>query len=153
LLVPKKVRLQVKTDINSLADILAWFDQLYQPEISQDFWLQLKIALAEGFTNAVRHAHKDKSQDVPIDLEVDLLPEYLEFRIWDHGPPFDLCSFINNLSPKEDLYAEGGWGLPLMQRISNFLNYIRTSDNRNCLVLKKYYDNVMAVTGDSATRV
>jgi serine/threonine-protein kinase RsbW len=136
-----------------LADVLDWFDKLYQPEISQEFWLQLRIALAEGFTNAVRHAHKGKSQDVPIDLEIDLLPEYLELRIWDQGPPFDLCSFLKNQPPKEDLYTDGGWGLPLMQRIANFLNYIRTPDNRNCLVLKKYYDNLMAVTGDSATIV
>lgn len=137
--VPQKVQLRVNTDLNGLSEVLAWFDQLYQPEISKNFWWQCQLVLAEGFTNAVRHAHKDKSPDVPIDIEVSLLGEGIEIRIWDHGPPFDLDSFMSNLPPIVDVNAVGGRGVKLMQDMTDELSYARTADNRNCLLLSKHY--------------
>lgn len=135
---PQKSQLRVTTDLNSLADVLAWFDQLYQPQFSQSFWLQAKLILAEGFTNAVRHAHKHKSPEVPIDLEVVIQPTGVEMRIWDEGLPFDMESFLQTLPPVVDINAPGGRGIKLMQSIADKLSYYRSSDDRNCLLLIKH---------------
>jgi serine/threonine-protein kinase RsbW len=149
--VPKTVQLRVNTDLISLDDVLAWFDQLYQPEICEDFWLQTKLALTEGFTNAVRHAHKNKSPDVPIDIEIALLPEQIEIRIWDQGDPFDLGKWLQN-PPPLDLYALGGRGIKLMQDTTDQISYARTPDNRNCLLLIKNYGGDRGLSHKSIAR-
>ncbi|MEG4999698.1 ATP-binding protein [Microcoleus sp. B4-D4] len=51
---------------------------------------QCKLATIEGFTNAVRHAHKNLPFQTPIDLEITVFNERLEVKIWDMGEPFDL---------------------------------------------------------------
>lgn len=86
----KKINLQVKTDLNALNEVLLWFDQLEPPLIPQNVLFQCKLALAEGFTNAVRHAHKGMPEETPIELQVTVFHHRLEIKIWDAGPPFDL---------------------------------------------------------------
>ncbi|MEG4252825.1 ATP-binding protein [Microcoleus sp. Pol10D4] len=51
---------------------------------------QCKLATIEGFTNAVRHAHKNLPIETPINLEITVFSERLEVKIWDMGEPFDL---------------------------------------------------------------
>ncbi|MEG3936651.1 ATP-binding protein [Microcoleus sp. S36b_A3] len=51
---------------------------------------QCKLATIEGFTNAVRHAHKNLPLETPINLEITVFSERLEVKIWDMGEPFDL---------------------------------------------------------------
>lgn len=130
---------QVPTDLKALDQLLSWFDQLYQPSIPKKAWLQCQLALAEGFTNAVRHAHKDLSPNVPIDIEVTLFPEYMELRIWDQGPPFDLERRLQSQEHKVNEQAGGGRGIAIMQKIADKLSYRRTEDNRNCLLITKAY--------------
>lgn len=138
---------QVPTDLNALEPLLSWFDQLNQPSIPREVWIQCQLALAEGFTNAVRHAHKDLHPNVPIDIEVTLFPQYLEIRIWDRGAPFDLERWLQkqqqkmNEHPPGD-YPLGGRGIILMRTIADKLSYTRTDDNRNCLLMVKYYERL-----------
>ncbi len=130
---------QFPSDLKALDQILSWFDQLSQPYIPRKVWLQFQLALAEGFTNVVRHAHKDLSGDLSIDIEVTIAPQFLELRIWDWGPPFDLEGRLQNLEHQVDLKAGGGRGLAILQKISDQLSYTRTDDNRNCLLVAKSY--------------
>ncbi|HEY9739053.1 MAG TPA: anti-sigma regulatory factor [Coleofasciculaceae cyanobacterium] len=133
---------QVPSDLRALDQVLSWFDQLYQPSIAKKAWLQCQLALAEGFTNAVRHAHKDLSSDVPIDIEVTLFPQSLEMRIWDQGPAFDLEGRLQNLEHRVDELAGGGRGIAILQKIADKLTYTRTVDNRNCLLIVKHYQEL-----------
>jgi serine/threonine-protein kinase RsbW len=82
--------LRVQTNLGDLNQVLQWFEQLNQSSIPRKVWIQCKTALAEGFTNAVRHAHQDFPIETPIDIEVSITPEQLEIRIWDLGAAFDL---------------------------------------------------------------
>jgi serine/threonine-protein kinase RsbW len=134
-----KSSLQVNTDLNTLAQVLEWFDQLNGPPVPYHAWLECQLALAEGFTNAVRHAHKGLPINVPIDMEVRVYPDQLEIRIWDYGQPFDLHQRLEAMPQELDSEAEGGRGLRLMQRIADALSYTRFSDERNCLLLVKKY--------------
>mgnify|MGYP002777191634 CR=1 FL=1 len=135
----KRADLQVNTDLNDLTQVLSWFDQFNCPPISYQVWLQCQLALAEGFTNAVRHAHFGKPCGVPIELQVVMFPEWLEIRIWDRGGPFDLIEKLKSLPKELDSTAEGGRGLRLMERIADLLSYTRSEDARNCLLIIKHY--------------
>ncbi len=130
---------QFKSDIKALEDVLSWFDQLNQPSIPKKVWLQCQLALAEGFTNAVRHAHKGLPTDTVIDLEVSVYPHSLELRIWDQGPPFDLDKWLQAHEQRADANAGGGRGIKILQKIADKLSYTPMDDNRNCLLMVKHY--------------
>lgn len=132
-------RLQLQTDLKALPEMLSWFEQLHQPPIAQEIWVRCQIALVEAFTNAVRHAHKHKSSEVPIDVEVTILEDCIEMRVWDCGPSFDLAEKLKKMPKNEENQSGGGRGLLLMHSIADRLSYDRSQDNRNCLLMVKYY--------------
>ena len=133
---------QFPSDLKALENALAWFDQFKPSSVRQKVWLQCQLALAEGFTNAVRHAHKHVPEDVFIDVEVTLLPQCLELRIWDQGPPFDLEQRLKELKQQINPKSGGGRGIDILQKIADHLSYTRTDDNRNCLLIVKCYQEL-----------
>jgi serine/threonine-protein kinase RsbW len=137
--------LQVNTDLDALAQVLEWFDQFNHPPIPSQTWMQCQLALAEGFTNAVRHAHRGQPMDLVIDVEVQVLDDRLEIRIWDQGAPFDLNQRLASMPQELDSEAEGGRGLRLMERIADKLSYTRMQDSRNCLLIVKYYSEAESI--------
>jgi serine/threonine-protein kinase RsbW len=143
---PHKAHLQVLSALEELDRVLSWFDQFNHPALPYTVWLQCQLALAEGFTNAVRHAHKDQPATIPIDIEVILCdsPEpqqgncTLELRIWDYGAEFNLSEAVEQI-PQVTEDAEGGRGLKLMSKLADVLTYTRIANNRNCLLIVKNY--------------
>lgn len=93
----QKIRLRVKTDLNALAQVLQWYEQLESLPIPRKVLEECKVALAEGFTNAVRHAHKNMPVETPIELEVTVFNNRLEMRIWDYGQAFDLKAKLREI--------------------------------------------------------
>ena len=142
-------QLQVHTQPNDLSQVLSWFETLRQPSIPPNVWLECQTALAEGFDNAFRHAHKGLPSETPINIEATIFSQSIELRIWDYGSDFDLEEHIQQLPDEVDEMAEGGRGVSIMQRIADHLSYTRTPDNRNCLLLIKSYQRV----SDSHTTV
>lgn len=135
----QKSSIQVSTDLNALPRVLSWFDQFQDPVLPHSVWLPCQLALAEGFTNAVRHAHRGKPIDTPIEIEIRIYDGVFEIRIWDHGPGFDFKSYIEQASLKLNQEAAGGRGLGLMKRIADTIQYTRGPDERNCLLIEKRY--------------
>ncbi|MGB3265766.1 MAG: ATP-binding protein [Microcoleus sp.] len=86
----KTIHLQLNTDIKSVPQVLWWVEQLEDLPIPEAVLQQCKLATIEGFTNAVRHAHKNLPFQTPIDLEITVFNERLEVKIWDVGEPFDI---------------------------------------------------------------
>lgn len=123
----------------ALEPVLSWFDELNQPYIPQKVWLQCQLAIAEGFTNAVRHAHKNLPSEIPVNVEVSVSLHQLEIRIWDQGPPFDLEGKIQQLVKAGEHMGGSGRGILILRRIADELSYTRTDDDRNCLLIIKYY--------------
>jgi len=130
--------LQVNTDLNALSEVLLWFDQFSVPPIADRDWLHCQLVLAEGFTNAVRHAHKGRPVELLIDIEVMVFAERIEMRLWDCGAPFNLAHRLEQLPSSFDDEAEGGRGLQLMRKLTDVLSYTRV-EQRNCLLLVKHY--------------
>ncbi|NEQ36533.1 MAG: ATP-binding protein [Okeania sp. SIO3I5] len=134
----RKADLQVHSDLGENDKVLAWFEHLHQAPIPKTVWIQCELAVAEGFTNATRHAHKYLPRETPIDIEVTMYTDYLEIRIWDYGQPFDLKEWLK-VQPEPDMFDPGGRGIRIMCAIADNISYTHTSDNRNCLFITKHY--------------
>jgi serine/threonine-protein kinase RsbW len=122
----KKIHLQVNTELTAVNQVIDWYEQLKHLPISKTFLEQCLLMLVEGFTNALRHAHKDLPLETPIELEVIVFNERLEIRIWDYGQPFDLEEKLNTLRRE---FEE-----PYQLKV----NYTRTFAKRNCLLRVAY---------------
>lgn len=137
----KQSRLQVETDLNEVTKVLQWFEDFTSSLLPQPFQSQCQLAFVEGFTNAVRHAHQHLPKATPIELELKVFADCLEMRIWDKGEPFDLQTKIQEALAQQDecdpLSKEGGRGLIFMHQLTDELAYLRMSDDRNCLLMRK----------------
>jgi serine/threonine-protein kinase RsbW len=134
-----RISFKVESDLKALDAVLRYFNQLDRTGIPREDWLQCQLALAEGFTNAVRHAHKQLPTEIPIEIEIDLTAAKMELRIWDHGPPFDLEGFLRDNFDRDTRWLGHGQGLPILRKISSHLTYRRSEDDRNCLQIVKFF--------------
>ncbi len=102
-------------------------------------WLQCQLALIEGFTNAVRHAHAGLPMATPVQIEVAVTEHDIDIRIWDRGPGFDLGSVLKTKLTADSREAEGGRGLKIMYLVADRLTYQAMPDQGNCLHLRKAF--------------
>lgn len=136
---PHQESVKFNTDLNSLPQVLAWFEQFNQLPVPYPVWLECQLALVEGFTNAVRHAHASKTPDTPIDLEIAICHQAIELKIWDCGSGFNLNQSLVNPQVMEQT-AERGRGLKIIRKIADIVSYTRIGQ-RNCLLIVKQYEN------------
>jgi serine/threonine-protein kinase RsbW len=130
--------LQVTTSLNELLPVLNWFEQLQHTSVPNADWLRCKTALAEIFTNSVRHAHRDMPPEMPVFLEASLTDSAIEIKVFDFGAGFNLSEKL--LTEEEiDIMALGGRGLDLIDQIADVFTYDKTTDGRNCMRIVKYY--------------
>lgn len=103
----------------------------------KEVWLRYQVALAEGFTNVVRHAHEQLPLETPVELEMQIEGTRIVLKIWDLGPPFDLLGKLQERleQPRPKTLATGGYGLVIMYRAADELRYEREAGDRNCLTL------------------
>ncbi|MDX2098396.1 MAG: ATP-binding protein [Leptolyngbyaceae cyanobacterium bins.59] len=132
-------RLTVNSDLAVLTQVQKWFEQFCHRYLSNGSWTEnqvyrLNLALAEGFTNAVRHAHHQLPLDTKIEINLSLWDDRIEIRIWDHGQPFN-PELLEE--PKLGTLREGGYGWFLLRRLADRVVYERF-DTQNCLVIVKY---------------
>jgi serine/threonine-protein kinase RsbW len=130
--------LTVKSELRLLNQVQEWFEQFCLQHLSQLGWSKtqldrLNLALAEGFTNAVRHAHHALPPETTID--VYLWVDRLEIRIWDYGKPFNPDAIAE---PEPGSLIVGGYGWFLLRRLADRVVYERVRDGRNCLLIVKY---------------
>jgi serine/threonine-protein kinase RsbW len=132
--------LTVRSDLTVLNQVQDWFKLFCLQNSSKFLWLEsqlypLNLALTEGFTNAVRHAHQKLPLETAIELDLTLWDDRIEIRIWDHGQPFDPDVLEE---PKPGTLRKGGYGWFLLRRLADRVVYERCSDGRNCLIIVKH---------------
>ncbi|NJN21106.1 MAG: ATP-binding protein [Leptolyngbya sp. RL_3_1] len=127
------------TDLDELKKVLHWFDTFQGPPIPQTVWLQCQLALIEGFTNAVRHAHKRLPASTPIIIKAVATHESLDIKIWDQGPGFDFGSTLNRKLKTTTADSVGGRGLRIMRQVADTVEYLTEEPNQNCLHICKYF--------------
>lgn len=135
----RSIKIEVPSDLKALDHVLLQFNQIYQNFIPHRDWLQCRLALAEGFTNAVRHAHKSLPPEIPIRIEVRLKETAMEIKIWDYGSAFDLHKFIMQTAQQNANWLASGRGIPILNKISDHLDYYRTEQQQNCLLIIKEF--------------
>lgn len=131
--------LTVKSDLTVLNQVQNWFEEFFHRHItplsrSENQLYQLNLAIAEGFTNAVRHAHQELPLETTIDIDLALRGDAIEIRIWDQGKPFNPDTLEE---PKPGTLREGGYGWFLLRRLADKVIYERSQDGRNCLLIVK----------------
>ncbi|MEH2068273.1 MAG: anti-sigma regulatory factor [Nostoc sp.] len=136
--------LTVRSELSLLNEVQEWFEQFCLEHLSQLGWSKtqldrLNLALAEGFTNAVRHAHHALPPETTIDIGVYLWIDRLEIKIWDYGKPFNPDAIPE---PKPGSLIVGGYGWFLLRRLADRVVYERVADGRNCLLIVKYSTKV-----------
>lgn len=132
--------LTVKSELQLLNQVQQWFEEfclkhLFKLGWSESQLYRLNLALAEGFTNAVRHAHHALPPETTIEIAVSLWNDRLEIRIWDYGKPFNPDEIAE---PKPGTLQVGGYGWFLLRRLADHVVYERDTDGRNCLLIVKY---------------
>ncbi|BAZ31932.1 putative anti-sigma regulatory factor serine/threonine protein kinase [Cylindrospermum sp. NIES-4074] len=132
--------LTVQSELKLLNQVQQWFEQFCLRHLAQLGWSEsqlyrLNLALAEGFTNAVRHAHRALPPETTIEIEVSLWNDRLEMRIWDYGKPFNPDAIAE---PEPGTLQVGGYGWFLLRRLADHVVYERGADSRNCLLIVKY---------------
>jgi serine/threonine-protein kinase RsbW len=137
-----RIQLEVVSDITVLSTVLEWFEPFQQVHLPQHIGLQGNLALAEGFTNAVQHAHRSLSPRTPIRLKAEVSKDFFQFEIWDQGAPYDFQGAIAQLQAAlrepdfDPLVREKHWGsvifLNLMNQHDWQMDYIRHGDAQNC---------------------
>lgn len=135
------IAIQVTTDLDELTTVLDWFEQIHHDKMSTRDWLGCKTALAEVFTNAVRHAHQDMPKETPINLEATLTENSLEVKVFDYGKGFDLSSKLAETNDV-DTHALGGRGLSLINQIVDTFRYEALEGDRNCMLIVKNYNPI-----------
>lgn len=132
-------QIETQTDPTALKSVLAWFDQFQATPIPHNIWLQCQLALIEGFTNAVRHAHAGLPLETPVSIEVSVSDRTIDIRIWDRGPGFDLASMLRHKISVNTPDSEGGRGLKIMYLVADRLTYDPAPEQGNCLHLHKTF--------------
>lgn len=135
----KQFRLEVRTELTAIIEVLKWFEETTNPLLSEKCRWQCKLALAEAFTNTVLYAHHHLPATTPIALEVNFFPNFLEIRLYDQGEPFDIQSKLRSLHEDHpfSVEAEGDRGLLFMEELTDDLQYLRLHGGYNCLVMRK----------------
>jgi serine/threonine-protein kinase RsbW len=132
-------QIEIQTDPKELKSVLSWFDQFQASPIPHNIWLQCQLALIEGFTNAVRHAHAGLPATTPISIEVAVSDRTVDIRIWDRGPGFDLATVLRHKISVNTPESEGGRGLKIMYLVADRLTYEPSPGSGNCLHLHKAF--------------
>ncbi len=143
----KSDKLRVDTNIYQTKAVQQWFEQFDQ--IPRHILLQCELVLIEAFTNVIYHAHEHLAESTPIDIEVILMTEAIEIRLWDFGKFFDLQQALATRKKIQDLTISvglidvdsldtGGRGLLITDQVADNLSYNRLPDGRNCLLIRKY---------------
>ncbi|MEA5442017.1 ATP-binding protein [Cyanobium gracile] len=138
-------QLTVVSHLDELESVLTWFDRLTCSAVPEELWMQAQLALVEGFTNAVRHAHAHLVPAPQVVLSVEVKASTLRVEIIDRGEPFDFESAVASLqkevaaSTADPLAREAHWGLVMLLKLRTdygwSINYSRQEGMANCLTL------------------
>jgi serine/threonine-protein kinase RsbW len=83
-------------------------------ELSDEVLADLKLALTEAASNAVRHAYGDADVGV-VEISYELFPDRLVIEVIDEGEGFDPAAAEENAAE----LSEGGLGLAIIRAIAD----------------------------------
>lgn len=135
-----QAHLEVNSRLEVLTQVQQWFRSACMSRDAEGAWVKdyadrLMIALTEGFTNAVRHAHAELPPETTININLSFDSKRFEIRILDHGYPFNPEELKE---PEPGELRDSGYGWFLLRRLADKVTYQRLQDGRNCLSIVQY---------------
>ena len=113
-------------------------DVMKSVSLDDETYRQLVLTIDKAAANVVEHAYSDgKEQTVEIVIYVD--SDEITVEVRDRGVlfnPFDVKPRVRQCS-----FVRRGFGLPLMRRIMDKINYERLESGENVLTLVKKFDS------------
>jgi serine/threonine-protein kinase RsbW len=143
--------LKVTSDLDLISTVAEWFEQFNQPPVPPRLWQEGQIALIEGFTNAVRHAHQHLSPTTPVEIDAKISSETLQISIWDQGDAYDIEFAFAQISqlihePNFDpLEREAQWGSIMLLKLRDEYRWqilYQRQNERNCLHIAKTLSSI-----------
>jgi serine/threonine-protein kinase RsbW len=125
------------TDPSALGEVLAWLDQFATAPLPRQILLQCQLAVIEGFTNAVRHAHRDLPGHTPIKVQMEISEQSIDIQIWDQGPGFDLPLTLESRLNQNSQELADGRGLRIIDQVADQVTYHSHPGQGNCLHLHR----------------
>ncbi len=101
----KQSHLRVETDLKAMPAILDWFEEFTDGLLQKQMVSHCQLALVEYLTSVVRHIHQDLPPTTPIEIELKLLADCLEMRVWERGISFSsLADLLAHLTERRIIY-------------------------------------------------
>ena len=96
---------------------------------------QISIAVAEAVTNVMEHAYAGEGGHT-LDVEFRILPEGIEIHVIHAGKPMDPRAA--EAAARGAGRKKGGFGVIIMRRVMDQVDYSFTADHRNdCCMVKR----------------
>ncbi|MCP2732486.1 ATP-binding protein [Limnofasciculus baicalensis] len=132
-----KTELNVPSELNFLIVVENWLLDSLKVALgdSVDWKIQaprLRLALAEAYSNVVRHAHRDQP-NLPILFRLEIKDRDVALEIWDRGNGYNISNYIE---PDPQDKQESGYGWLIMQRLMDRVEYRLQVNGLNCLKLE-----------------
>jgi anti-anti-sigma factor len=134
-----KFQLEIPADENNLSEVRDFIaDICTQAGFSKRETNNTKLAMDEACTNIIKHAYRDVSGDIKIEVLAE--PGKIEINVFDRGKAFEWGDVKDpDLERYVEIGKKGGLGIYLMNRLMDDLDY-KASDQGNRLVMSKSSD-------------
>jgi anti-sigma regulatory factor (Ser/Thr protein kinase) len=94
---------------------------------------RLVLAIDEALANVIEHGALSPQESIRIDMEIG--SDEIVATLRDRGVPFDPSPIVS--TPDNSRFPRRGFGLYLIQLIVDCIEYRRTDDGENLLILTK----------------
>jgi serine/threonine-protein kinase RsbW len=118
----KTIELRLETERNAMKKVEPYlFDLKQKPNVKDDVFYNLLIAVSEAVNNAVFHGNKlDKTKQIYVKIEVE--NRHIDIIVTDEGKGFDINNVGDPREP-ENLLKSHGRGVFLINELSDKVSY------------------------------
>lgn len=136
-------RLIMKNEMTEVSRLRTFFFSVCREyDIDDETAKTLNLALEEWVANVINYAYP-KGMRGHVEVTADVIDDVLTLVIKDHGAAFDPTQHAEiDIDAELDERAIGGLGIHLVRSIMDTVEYQRTSDGYNRLVLTKQLKNI-----------
>ena len=142
--VPMIHRLIMKNEMSEVVRMRTFFFSVCREYgIDEEEAKIMNLALEEWVANVINYAYP-KGMRGHVEVTADVSDNVLTLVIKDHGTPFDPTQHADvDIDAGLDERDIGGLGIHLVRTIMDTVEYQRTADGYNCLVLTKQLKNII----------
>ena len=133
------MHLLLKNDISQVPLLADFIDQVCSEYgIDPDTSFQLNLVLEEAVVNVMQYAYPEGGEHT-FTLDADKEADVVTFVLKDNGKPFNPLTQAPDVDISLDAEKRkiGGLGIFLVQQMMDEVDYQRTPDGMNVLVMKK----------------